>query len=117
MFDPRFSAGISSGAKRMTIRERARCKPGDKLSLRRWEGAPYKTKHVNMLEADCREVAPVVITARGPDVLTVYVDGVELTRRETLAFARSDGFADTLAMRNFFATKHGLPFCGDIIKW
>jgi uncharacterized protein YqfB (UPF0267 family) len=51
MFQPRFARLVESGAKTQTIRVKSKAKhprplpkPGDFLSLREWEGKPYRSK-------------------------------------------------------------------------
>ena len=110
MFQERFVAGIRSGEKRQTIRKKARCKPGDVLSLRRWTGRPYRSKQEEIRRAVCTGVSIVGIVGPAPGAkvrLSVPLD----------EFARRDGFRDWADMRAWFEREHGLPFVGRLIRW
>lgn len=47
MFKPHFALLVESGAKAQTVRPTPKRmpKPGDRISLRCWSGAPYRSKH------------------------------------------------------------------------
>jgi len=122
MFQPRFALAVACGAKRQTIRPRAGCAAGDELSLRRWAGKPYRSKQVEIMRATCTGVQQVFIDA---DIgcwprswIFINIDGgEELSARQAERFARDDGFASRAEMREWFDRVHGLPFCGDLIRW
>lgn len=115
MFKPRFARLVEDGSKRQTIRMRARCVPGDVLSLREWSGAPYRSKQ-RLLEVPgpvvCSEVLPVVVHGGG-----ISVGGHELSAFAMRVSALLDGFYSVDEMMAFFSAGYGLPFTGEIIKW
>lgn len=113
MFQPQFVPQIEAGTKRSTIRPRARCKPGDELSLRQWTGKPYRSKQREiMCRPRCKAVNDIRINNG-----TVSVNGMVLHGKEESELARCDGFADFVAMRDWFEKTHGLPFSGELIEW
>jgi len=108
LFQDRFAGGVKAGTKRQTIRAKARCKPGDELSLRRWTGKPYRSKQEILRAGEtCRAVEPVVIPRREDD----------LSPGDAEAMAHADGFACWADMQAWFLHTHGLPFHGEIVKW
>lgn len=134
-FQPQFHALIRSGQKTSTIRDKARCKPGDELSLRRWIGMPYRTKQELLIPNQvCTAVTPVrmEISKRGNfkfyiipeeegepiEILLVCGNDVNGTARD---IARREGFESWQAMREWFisAKKISLenPYRGAQIEW
>ena len=118
MFDKRFFEAVANGTKRQTIRP-ARKRPikvGDLLSLRRWEGAPYRTGHVILGEKVCSRVAHLWIgrTFKTP---VVEIDGCLLREDEWSRFVRDDGFASGTEFLDYFRATYGLPFKGVAIWW
>lgn len=109
MFQERFSGMVLEGNKRQTIRLRARCKPGDVLSLRKWADKPYRSKHVILREEVCTEVLPVCI-----EDAAAFVCGDRFDRD---VLARMDGFIDFEEMKEWFERVHELPFHGWAIRW
>jgi hypothetical protein len=89
-----------------TIRRRARCRPGDVLSLRRWTGKPYRSKQEILRESVCSALTPIQINRWG---IPCVADDDKLARR--------DGFIGWREMREWFERTHGLPFHGWIIEW
>jgi hypothetical protein len=115
LFQERFAGLVRSGAKTQTIRKRARCKPGDVLSLRRWTGKPYRSKQEVLREAVCTGVVSRVEM----DCKGIWV-GCRLALAESPAAdanARADGFANWKEMAEWFKDAHGLPFEGELIQW
>ena len=110
MFQPHFADLIAAGTKFQTIRVNARCRACSVLSLRRWEGKPYRSKHEVIREGYCESVMPVVI-----DQDSITLDGRKLMNED--GFAKADGFDDARSMREWFERVHGLPFTGAVIRW
>jgi hypothetical protein len=76
------------------------------LSLRAWDGAPYRSKQQVLREVRCVAVDRITIDL-------YFADDAE---------ARRDGFADAEEMLDWFLDHHGLPsptepFVGDRISW
>jgi hypothetical protein len=109
LFQERFAPLVAAGSKRQTIRQTARCKVGDWVSLRRWTGKPYRSKQEVLRTDVCTRVMPVRVD---PDVL--FLDGIKMRQN---FFARRDGFKDWAEMREWFEAVHGLPFLGWLIEW
>jgi hypothetical protein len=112
LFQDRFAGAVAAGLKKQTIRIHARCKPGDVLSLRRWSGKPYRSKHVFLGDRICERVLPVVIA---PGWL--QVDGVSLTAWMAEEFARLDGFPSAADMWDWFDATYRGPIRGELIGW
>lgn len=114
MFQPRFVPRITDGTKRTTIRGKARCKPGDVLSLRQWTGLPYRSKQREILSTACTAVCAILIDADHIRVDNAY----RITEQAQLdGYAQRDGFADWNEMVDWFTATHGLPFSGELIQW
>lgn len=116
LFEKRFWEPIFCGDKVHSIR-RGRKRPivpGDRLSLRGWEGVAYRSNQRVLCEETCLDVRPIWIDTRG-----VYIDGYDrLEEPEDLdRFAVSDGFATWEAMRIYRDFFYRLPFSGDFIQW
>lgn len=103
LFRPQFHEAVRSGEKRQTIRppRKRPIMPGDRLSLRAWAGAPYRSKQRELRQAICERVERIEI---GED----FADNAEAAR---------DGFPNAAAMRDWFRVHHSLPFVGDRISW
>lgn len=115
MFQPRFAKLVGSGDKTQTIRRKARCKPGDQLSLREWTGLPYRSKQRELREpAPCTNVQPIRLDL-ADGRLRITVSG--RVRMFPDDVARADGFSCAAEMREWFDDTHGLPFEGDLIEW
>lgn len=113
MFKDQFAPLVRDGVKLQTIRKRANCVPGDVLSLRRWTGKPYRSKHEMLTEAVCIAVLKVSI-----DSCSIELPGELLTvNRLRDRFAQLDGFYGWADMRDWFKVTHGLPFDGELIQW
>jgi hypothetical protein len=121
MFQDRFAELVRNGSKRQTIRNGLpRCKPGDALSLRRWTGAPYRSKQEELRVAVCTETMPCfasVVRGQGwyfvagtDERSHVYGDALD-------KLARADGFRDAEDMHRWFVATHGFDFHGHLIKW
>lgn len=134
-FQPQFHDPVRSGQKTSTIRDKARCKPGDELSLRQWIGMPYRTKQKLLIPNQiCTAVTTVrmEISKRGNfkfyiipedegeplEILLVCGNDVNGHARE---IARREGFASWEAMRDWFISakkiRLGKPYRGAQIEW
>lgn len=115
LFQPKFADQVEALIKRQTIRQRARCKAGDELSLRKWSGLPYRSKQQHLVESvTCKSVWPVVLEIVA-GTLQIRVAGAIVPDSD--AFAKADGFTSAAAMREWFESTHGLPFGGELITW
>ena len=117
-----FQDKILAGEKRQTVRQTARCKPGDRLQL--YTG--MRTKACRKLgEAVCEAVFPVIIGDGGlvwpntPLVIRpgLYGVGRANSRTQRERFALADGFSSFEACAAFFRRQYGLPFKGHVIVW
>jgi hypothetical protein len=121
LFQPQFADQVEARIKRQTIRQRARCKAGDELSLRKWSGLPYRSKQQTLgASVTCQSVQAVTISTAPWDRsdhhrLQVEVDGQIIPDAD--AFARADGFPSAALMHEWFDRTHGLPFNGEMITW
>jgi len=116
MIQERFVELVRTGAKTQTIRQTARCEPGDTLSIRRWTGKPYRSKQELVYTAKCVNVMPVTIGEGG--FVSHFSDNVMLVASPKAdGFARADGFKSAEEMIGWFRDTHGLPFKGFIIHW
>jgi len=110
MFQPRFQAAVAEGRKKHTIRPKARCKPGDELSLRKWKAKPYRSSQLPLLPTViCRAVKPVRIYADQSGGFHILLDGEFVDAQDT--FAKADGFTDANDMRAWFEATH------ELIEW
>lgn len=115
MFQHQFADAVASGAKRQTIRppRKRPIKVGDAISLRKWEGAAYRSRQVELAKGTCSEVAEIEI-APG----YIKINGEFLGSAGKYApFAWADGFSGITEMVKWFEETHGLPFRGVLIKW
>ncbi|MBL9115491.1 MAG: hypothetical protein JNJ83_10845 [Verrucomicrobiaceae bacterium] len=114
LFQWRFEQSIQMGRKRSTIRLRARCEPGDMLSLRRWQDKPYRSKQVPIKGAECKAVNPLYLGINSADQLEVYErfrDGsgrAQYSTKECEQLARIEGFDDFAEMESWFKLNHKL---------
>ncbi len=112
MFKPQFAGLVLSGEKCQTVRPvpKRMPKPGDRLSLRGWTGAPYRSKQRVLRETRVEFVASIRITHEG-----ISLNGRPL--EHPFKFARADGFNTPQDMLDWFNATHGLPFEGIVIYW
>ncbi len=115
-FKKEFVGAILAGDKAQTIRQKARCKPGDKLQLYTGQRTKYCKK---ISDAICTHVHTIEI-----DELLIKLEGIPLDIACMTQFAQADGFTahdnpriNTLDFLNFFRDNYGLPFKGYVIKW
>lgn len=121
LFNHYFAARVADGTKRQTIR-RPRKRPirvGQVLSLREWEGAPYRSKQVHLRYGVCTAVEPVLIDTFWHPAwpLRIEVGGVRLAPCGVRRFAEADGFDSPEDMEQWWFDVHGLPFEGELIQW
>jgi hypothetical protein len=101
-FSPQFADLVASGAKRQTIRQKARCKVGDKLQL--YTGQRTK-KCRKLADAICSHVFKITMPLRDNPFITPE-------------FAKADGFNDANEMQWWFRNRYKtLIFEGYLIKW
>lgn len=125
LFQHRFVNLIEVGTKHHTIRppRKRQIQPGDALRLRHWKCSPYRSPQIEFMTTTCTRVEPVAIYPDGafflfrPTTRERIMDGIRQLNR----FARSDGFPDWFAMREWFHINHGMtannPFRGILIEW
>ncbi len=87
-------------------------KAGDRISLRTWEGKPYRSKQRVLRDAEITSVVPIYIEEG-----KIVVDGCRYMPGKADVFARADGFRDAEEMERWFSDAHGLPFMGVLISW
>lgn len=112
LFQPRFAPMVRDGTKLNTIRplpKRPQDMPkvGWEISLREWEGKPYRSKQRVLKESVITRVEMCEITEFGA---TIEGEGHP-------DLAERDGFKDWPDMRSWFDSTHGLPFKGVFIGW
>jgi hypothetical protein len=120
MFEPRFHELVASGKKRHTIRgRRARpIKAGDYLSLRRWDGKPYRSRQLVLVEDVVALSVRLIVIDVDPEGPVIKIDGQDLMHPAAGdEFARRDGFADAAELVAWHEAAHGLPFEGVLIEW
>ena len=108
-FQKQFHSKVQRGLKTNTIRATRRGKVGDAVSLRKWTGAPYRSKQAVLREAILKEILSVQITP-----FDVFLDGKRFSGQH---LAVMDGFKDWEGMRDWFDNVHGLPFNGWFYRW
>lgn len=119
LFHPRFVSPIRQGAKQQTIRHAARCRPGDTLSLRRWQGRPYRSPQEEIVpQVVCSAVRRLWVEVEWSDArvaVQVAVDGVPVEDMD--AFARADGFAGLADMEAFYRDSRRESCEAVLIEW
>lgn len=115
LFEPRFWRPIATGEKVHSIRRTRKrpINPGDELSLRGWEGKPYRSRQRTLTDETCLAVRECWIDAQG-----IVIDQHRFSEPDELdAFAVSDGFDNWEQMRTYRDFFYNLPFSGDFIQW
>jgi hypothetical protein len=100
---------VASGEKCQTIRQKARCKPGDRLQL-----------YTGMRTKACRKLGEGICTDVDYCSLRLgYITFGDASRHPSAnEFARADGFPDYATMVKWFQDKYARPvFVGYVIKW
>jgi hypothetical protein len=116
MFKPQFAGLVERGEKLQTVRltPKRMPMPGDRISLRAWTGAPYRSKQRVLREATITKVDTFSIDT----FPTMRINDIRLKYRSACdEFARADGFEDYPALLEWFRNQHGLPFEGIVIYW
>ncbi len=116
LFHEMFVRLVAIGAKCHTIRPRRkdgrRIQVGEKVSLRRWEGKPYRSKQVRIRDdSECVRVSTIELDEAGQ----IKVNDVILDEQQASMLAVADGFHDFNHMLNYW--REQLPFTGDLIEW
>jgi len=126
LFKPQFVELVARGEKRQTIRPKRKhpTKVGDELSLRTWEGKPYRSKQRILAAAICKETHEFKISVNpnpeGGVRFSFAVDGYPLHNPMRTELAKRDGFKDDVDMLNWFRKFHDLDhlnFEGELITW
>lgn len=129
LFQSRFHERIRAGIKRSTIRLKARCKPGDDLSLRAWSAMPYRSKQIKLVEpcVPCQKVTPVRLAIGSHARLELLVLDPATNHwhnpsDELLAeIACLEGFDSPAEMSDWFLLNHpllrGMSLRADWIEW
>jgi hypothetical protein len=105
---------VENGTKLQTVRPTPKRmpRPGDRLILRCWVGAPYRSKQRLLRSAVVRAVAEIEI-----DSCAIKIDGKRLGSVGEHSFALADGFSNAVEMTDWFRDTHGLPFRGVVLYW
>lgn len=112
-FKKEFAGDVESGAKTQTIREKKRCKVGDKLQL--YTG--MRTKVCRKLkDAVCIGTADIKIDREVPWLLSNTSGEVHMSK-DGKRFHELDGFKSIEAMVAFFEKNYKLPFEGFLTVW
>mgnify|MGYP000119516887 CR=1 FL=1 len=128
IYAPEFHSAILSGRKTSTIRPPGRCKPGDELSHRKWDGVPYRkgVRQVELRSAVCTHVTPICLSLDGADDLVAVLrpgeeDEQRLGPGTMLALAIQEGFDNAAHMRDWFVKnaklKPGVVIEAEQIQW
>lgn len=117
MFQPRFAEMVRNRSKRQTCRPVPK-KPiiaGELLSLRKWTGAPYRSKQELLLHATAKTIRPIEIW---PVSGRIAIDGKTLGHDALGAFALADGFSAPWDFFSFFRGQYLEDFFqGIVIEW
>ena len=116
-FKMRFVSRVRDERKLRTMRPKRkdgkRPAPGDRISLRYWQGKPYWSKQTLIYNSTIKAVSTVVIEQGKPP----RVEGVSLTQAAAEQFALYDGFDDFADMLEWFHHEHGDRVELDMIEW
>lgn len=123
LFQHRFIQLIGKGVKTSTIRERARCKPGDTLSLRHWIDKPYRSKQREIDQVLCTHVQGCALWVDGGGFLQMSINGNEIkTDDHRAVIAWQEGFIGWSDLESWFFSQKGLDqrgkeWRGEMIEW
>lgn len=129
LFEPPFHDRIRSGIKRSTMRLKAACKPGERLSLRTWEGRPYESKQVQLVPefATCTAVTSIWLGIRDHSQLQFLIQDGELNTWDSpdegslIDIAKLEGFDNLSDMSRWFMDSQPLLQTGAMkahwIEW
>ena len=118
-FQGRFVDLVKQNIKKQTVRKTPKrmMKPGDIIDCRMWEGKPYHSEQIKLMESIITEVSEIEIYLDQ----TIISNLANFSRTRIIGglneFAKSDGFIDWNDMIAWFNRTHGLPFKGVLIKW
>lgn len=108
-FQPQFHPGILAGTKTSTIRGMPWCQVGDRVALRYWTGAAYRSKMGTLGTVIVRQVCPVTI-----ETDKIWINGIEAL---PFSISQQEGFASHTEMWAWFQKTHGLPYSGTLTRW
>jgi hypothetical protein len=121
LFKPRFAPAVERWEKLQTIRPKPKRmpQPGDIISLRTWEGLPYRSKQRVLGEAVIASVEEIHLGELYLQRLnTTWIYGKRSGRKGGMdRFAQFDGFADWPDLVEWFRATHGIPFSGILVRW
>jgi hypothetical protein len=125
LFDRRFAAPIEGGTKKHTLRlERSRpIMVGDRLSLRIWEGVPYRAGSMQRVlrEAICVYKSEAVVHEWGvrfrPGTQSARLWDATHHPFFLQGFANKDGFSNWAEMRAYFRTHRMIDLKMSLIEW
>jgi len=98
--------------KRHTMRRSKRVKKGMNLSLRNWQGKPYRSPQIEFAETICVSTQDVVVF-RVHGKVRVWIDDRLLNDKEIEILAINDGFESVDDFIKYFQK----GFIGQIIHW
>ena len=111
-FQERFASAVAAGTKRQTIcrQRKVPILDGDLLNLGMWIGVPRRkgSRRTHIATG-------LVIYVRPLSIHHDMISGLNKFNRN--AMARADGFMGWPEMRDWFASRYGLPFVGMLIRW
>lgn len=119
LFLPCFVDAILANIKRHMIRlpRKRRVIRGELLSLRVWDGVPYRSSQREIRMVQCRDVLPIAIAWDNPRLpIAIWIGEHRLDAAAAERFARRDGFAGLAEMSAFWRRNEG-PFKGILIRW
>ena len=111
---------ILQGRKVQTFRpvgKRAAPVAGEALSLRVWQGRPYRSSQRELLAVHCSSVYRSVLDDGGVVVLDGSKGGRRMTVEQCERFAWRDGFGSWEEMHEYFRRHATVPFEGNAISW
>jgi hypothetical protein len=117
MFEPKFAAAIRDQTKTQTIRARARVRPGDTLSLRRWAGTPYRSQQSTLANVTCLALTPIRIFLDDSGPPQINLGGHRLPDAWLLDFVRADGFPSVADFTCHWLALDHTTFTGTLIRW
>lgn len=115
-FKDEFVPLVISGQKRTTIRQIRKqriTRVGDRLFL---FNRMRQSRCRLIKDTECVKLTPIKILTSICSVI-VWLDGIELARKEVISLAKIDGFDDPDNFRKFFYDTYGTDFDGELIEW
>lgn len=120
-FQKQFVEPIEAGIKDGTIRDKLRCKAGDKLQLYYGQRTKYCRK---ISDAVCVSTWEVLVTDQ--DVMCMEITPAKNNKAKIKMYfgieareqiAKEEGFTCWEHMRDWFKENKGLPYTGYLAKW